>query len=236
MLKELIWKPVCCGDAYLPSEVPSCDRSSDDNVLTGDHELCAPQQCQDVVPARQFHCSIFHKLNVCAIQMGQSSSTFNPHGEVQPQRNNYCQTDERLRNDRSYELVGWAFVRTVYRRFLTKIGSNKSNGIFVTTFPASLNNRMTNWIRLRRYIIIDKQASVAMVAIMANTSIVVVFCVSISDWRFASTRAEYCTQSKIEPTVPMNMTAMSTSQTTMSAPYLNSSRIKMDATVRRKWK
>lgn len=65
---------------------------------------------------------------------------------------------------------------------LTKIGSNKSNGILDTTFPASLNNRMTNWMRLRSTKIINDTPNVTIVAMIANTSSVVVRRFPISDW------------------------------------------------------
>lgn len=120
-------------------------------------------------------------------------------------------------------------------KMLTKIGSNRSNGIFVTTFPASLNNRITNWMRLRSTKITNDTPIVRMVAIMAKTISVDTRRFPMSDGRFACCSTRYCPHSKIVPTMQMKTTAKSTNQTTMSALYLNSKSITTDATAGRKY-
>lgn len=115
-------------------------------------------------------------------------------------------------------------------KVLTKIGSNRSNGIFATTFPASLNNRITNWMRLRSTNITKDTPIVRMVAIMASTISVDTRLFPMSDWRFARSSTRYCSHSNIVPIMQIKTTAESTNQTTMSALYLNSRSITTDAT------
>lgn len=204
-------------------------------MLASDHKLRTPKHCQNVVPARHLHRSILYVLSTRGVFDGQKSRTFNPHGKVQPERYDYYQKHERLiqvrKMKRTHEDL---LVRENVSKVLTKIGSNNSNGILVTTLPASLNSRMTNWMRLRSTRIIKLTPIVIIVAIMANTSSVVFRRFPISDRRSAATSSEYCRHNKIVAIMQTHTTVMSTNQTTMSALYLNSNRMMTDATVMKK--
>lgn len=56
----------------------------------------------------------------------------------------------------------------IQRITLTKIGSNRINGILAAALPASLNKTMTSSMRLRKKITVNIKATVMIVETIAN--------------------------------------------------------------------